>query len=224
MNAAEQIRVQAAQLGHSVANLSAVRANQRTGRLIIITGPAAVGKSTLARGLQTHFGRDGQHWLVFELDSFGRGVPREWIAFEKHVGRSAARGFIYGPVASGGLDLTLGIDGRRVLAAFHRAVAATVSSGMDVICEAIVYDDADHRDWLDALGDIEATWVRLDASIDLLEERERADRTRLFQGLARGMSARPKVGTYDVEGDSGVQTVDELVERTLESVVRKQSN
>ena len=183
-----------------------------------------MGKSTLARGLQAYFGRDGQHWLVFELDSFGRGVPRDWIAVGRHVGHSAARGFTYGPVDSGGLDLILGTDGRRVLAAFHRAVAATVSSGMDVICETIVYDADDHRDWLDALGDIEAIWVRLHASIDLLEERERANRTRLFQGLARGMSARPKVGTYDVEGDSGVQTVDELVERTLESLVRKQSN
>ena len=192
--------------------------------MIIVTGPAAAGKSSLVRSLQTRFSREDEHWLIFELDSFGRGVPVDWLAFGKHVGRFAARGFVYGPGETGGIKLTLGPDGRRVLAAFHRAVAATVASGMDVLCESIVYDDADHRDWLEALGEIEATWVRLSASIELLEERERGDRSRLFQGLARGMSARPAVGTYDFEGDSGTQSVDELVERTVESLVRKQPN
>jgi len=199
-----------------------VHDRERTGRLIIVSGPAAAGKSTLVRSLQARFSREGEHWLILELDSFGRGVPPDWIALGKHTGRSADKGFIYGPVASGGLDFTVGADGRRVLAAFHRAVAAVVASGMDVLCESIVYDDADYRDWLVALGETKATWVRLSASIELLEERERGDRSRVFQGLARGMSARPTIGTYDLEGDSGTQSVDELVERTIESLVRKQ--
>ncbi len=194
------------------------------GDVIVISGPAASGKSTLARALQKRFSRDDQLWMLLELDTFGRGVPRDWIALGDRVGRHSARGFTYGSAASGGLDLTLGADGRRVLGAFHRAVAAAAASGVHVICEAIVYDDADWQDWLEALGDLDVIWVRLHASVDVLEQRERADRSRIFQGLARGMSARAAVGAWDVEGDSGIQSVDELVERVAELLVRETSN
>ncbi len=159
-----------------------------------------------------------------ELDAFGRGVPHAWIAFGDRAGRYADQGFVYGPSPTGGLDLTLGPDGRRVLGAFHRAVAAAAASGMNVICEAIVHDEADRQDWADALGGTAAIWVRLTAALEVLEGREQADRSRIFQGLARGMSARSLMGTWDVEGDSGVESVDELVDRVRELVVREQPN
>ena len=45
-------------------------------KLIAITGPAAVGKSTVARALQLEFVRSGDLWLVIDLDSFARGLPQ----------------------------------------------------------------------------------------------------------------------------------------------------
>src|SRR5262245_10686656 len=48
--------------------------------LIAITGPAAAGKSTVARAVQAELARSGELWLVLELDLFGRGLARDWVA------------------------------------------------------------------------------------------------------------------------------------------------
>ena len=64
-------------------------------KLIAITGPAAVGKSTVAKRLQAAFAGNDDLWLVMELDAFGRGLPRDWIALGAHAGRNAKRGYAY---------------------------------------------------------------------------------------------------------------------------------
>lgn len=183
------------------------------GKLIVITGPAASGKSTLTRAVQAQFTRRAELCLILELDVFGRGVPRDWVGFDGRLGAQAARGFTYARGADGGVALTLGPDGRRVLTAFHRAVAASARSGIPVVCETIVYDDDDWRDWNEALSGIAACWVRLGAPVAALEARERADRSRVFQGLARGMSARPTVGSYAIEADTSVESADAIAQR-----------
>jgi chloramphenicol 3-O-phosphotransferase len=188
------------------------------GRLIVITGPAAAGKSTLARALQSHFARHDELWLVFELDAFGRGMPRDWIALGKHRGEHAAQGFDYVRSDDRSLELILGSDGRRVLASFHRAVAAAVRSGVNVVCETIVYDDDDWNDWADALRDIRTCWVRLSASLAVIDAREKAERAPLFHGLGRGMSARLANGTFSVEADTGTESTNTVVERVVASL------
>jgi chloramphenicol 3-O phosphotransferase len=183
--------------------------------LIAITGPAAAGKSTVARAVQAELARRGELWIVHELDLFGRGLSREWIAMGSHRGAHADRGFVYARAADGSIALELGPDGRRVLAAFHRSVAAVARSGLGIVCETIVYDDEDWRDWCAALEGVASCWVRLGAPLATLAERERADRTRLLQGLARGMSARPPAGRFDVEADTAAEAPDEIVARIL---------
>jgi chloramphenicol 3-O-phosphotransferase len=184
-------------------------------RLIAITGPAAVGKSTVAREVQAELARRGELWLVLELDHFARGLSHDWIALARHRGAFAERGFVYARASDGSIALSLGPDGRRVLAAFHRSVAAVARSGIGVVCETIVYDDEDWRDWGEALEDVPSCWVKLAAPLAALDERERADRTRVFQGLARGMSARPPVGTFDVEADTAVEPPATIARRIL---------
>jgi chloramphenicol 3-O phosphotransferase len=183
--------------------------------LIAITGPAAVGKSTISRAVQAELARRGELWLVLELDLFGRGLSREWIAMGRHRGAHADRGFVYARAADGSIALELGPDGRRVLAAFHRSVAAAARSGMGVVCETIVYDEEDWGDWTEALAGVPSCWVRLGAPLATLEERERADGTRILKGLARGMSARPPVGRFDVEADTAAESSEAIAERVL---------
>src|SRR6185436_175535 len=108
-----------------------------TGKLIVVTGPAAVGKSTVTKALQKELTRGNELWLAIELDVFARSLPRPWIAWGDYRGRNAAQGFVYARRANGSLELELGADGRRVLSAFHRSVAAVVTSGVGVICESI---------------------------------------------------------------------------------------
>jgi chloramphenicol 3-O phosphotransferase len=189
-------------------------------RLIAITGPAAAGKSTVARAVQAALARRGELWLVLELDLFGRGLSRDWVAMGPHRGAHAERGFVYARAADGSIALELGPDGRRVLAAFHRSVAAAARSGIGVVCETIVYDAEDWRDWCDALEGVASCWVRLGAPLATLEDRERADRTRVFQGLARGMSARPQVGRFDVEADTASERPEAIAELVLAAAGR----
>ena len=183
------------------------------GKLVVITGPAASGKSTIAKGLQSKLSRDGDLWLAMELDVFGRAVPRDWVSMGTHQGRYAERGFAYKSGNDDSVGLVLGSDGRRVLTAFHRTIAAIVKSGINVICEAIVYDDDDWDDWSGTLCGISPCWVKLTAPVAVLEDRERADRTGVFRGLARGMSARKPVGTFDIEADTASEDVSSILRR-----------
>jgi chloramphenicol 3-O-phosphotransferase len=183
------------------------------GRVVGITGPAAAGKSTVAKALQAELVRDGELWLVVELDTFGRSLPREWISLGEREGRHADLGFIYSRGDDGGIELRLGADARRVLHAFHGAVAAMAKSDVNVICETILYDDADWADWLDALGDTRMCWVKLSAPLATLESREKADRNAAFLGLAKGMSARPSVGDFNILADTEAEEIGAIVER-----------
>jgi chloramphenicol 3-O phosphotransferase len=185
------------------------------GKLIVVTGPAAAEKSTIAKGLQAELAANGDLWLLMELDVFGRSLPRSWISFGSHHGVYAQLGFVYERASDDSIELVLGIDGRRVLKAFHRSVAAIAKSGLNVICETILYDDDDWNDWSDSLFGLSACWVKLSAPIDVLEERERVDQTRTFRGLARGMSARKSVGKFTVEADTSSENANAIVRRIV---------
>jgi chloramphenicol 3-O phosphotransferase len=188
--------------------------------MVAITGPAAVGKSSVAKALQAELVRDGDLWLLVELDLFARALSRDWIGVGGRSGRYAERGFTYGRGGDGSIGLVLGPDGRRVLAAFHRSVAAMLRSGVNVICETIIHDETDWRDWLEALADLRCCWVNLSAPLAVLEAREKAERAAVFQGLARGMSARAPVGQFDIEANTGEQDVSAIVRR-LAATLRK---
>lgn len=183
---------------------------------MVVTGPAVVGKSTIVKALQSALTQQGELWLAIELDTFARSLPRRWLSWGEHQGRYARQGFTYARNDDGRVDLTLGNDGRRVLAAFHRSVAAVVTSGVGVICEAIVHDDEDWRDWIAALGGVSAFWIRLTATLEVLEAREMATRSAVSQGLARGMATRQLAGQYDIEIDTGVEGVDVAIPRIVE--------
>jgi chloramphenicol 3-O-phosphotransferase len=188
-----------------------------TGKLIVVTGPAAVGKSTVTKALQKELTRANELWLAIELDVFARSLPRPWIAWGDYRGRNAAQGFVYARRPDGSLQLELGADGRRVLAAFHRSVAAVVGSGVSAICETVVYDEVDWDDWSAALKGIRPCWVRLTAPSSVLEARE-SERAEMARGLGRGMAARPSVGNYDVEADTSTEATESIVARIVESV------
>ena len=149
---------------------------------------------------------------------FARGLPRDWVALGAHRGRQAESGFVYTRTQDASIELGIGVDGRRVLGAFHRSVAAVVRSGIGVICETIVYDQDDWKDWAEALGDIPVFWVKLGAPLAVLEAREAADRTRVLRGLARGMTARASVVRRDFEADSAAESASAIAHRIVASM------
>ncbi len=185
-----------------------------SGRVVAVTGPAAAGKSTIATALQAELTREGSLWLFSGLDAFADSLRRDWASFEGNGGPFAERGFVYERDADDGLTLKLGIDGRRVFRAFHRSVASIAESGVNVVCETVVYDKTDWDDWVETLKPITNYWVRLSAPLAVLESRE-MNRPQAVRGLARGMMAKQPVGDYDLEVDTSIEDVDEIVERVV---------
>ena len=90
------------------------------GKLVLVTGPAAVGKSTVAKALQSELVRSGELWLTVELDTFARALPREWVSLGTHQGQYAGLGFTYARSKDDRMRLRPGSDGRRLFSAFHR--------------------------------------------------------------------------------------------------------
>ncbi len=188
------------------------------GNLVIITGPAAAGKSTIAKALQSELSSSGSLWLLVQMDTFADSLYRDWFTFDTHHAPYAKRGIEYRRDNDGGLQLIIGVDGRRALSAFHRSVAAIVKSGVSVVCETVVCDEEDWHDWSEVLEGIQTNWVQLSAPLAILEAREKADRPQVIQGLARGNLARKPVGQYDLELDTSTETIAVIVERIIDTL------
>jgi chloramphenicol 3-O phosphotransferase len=190
--------------------------------VVIFGGPPASGKSTISRRLQTELSRAGELWVVLNFDLFALSMPRAWFSAGKHQGQFAEKGYSFRQTDNG-TTRSSGVDARRLHAAFHRSVAAVAHSGLNVICETTVLDEADHADWVAALSGLSVFWIGLHAPLAVLEARERADATRAVQGLARGM-AREDVWApeYDVEIDTSLEELEAVVRR-LAARVKRQS-
>ncbi len=184
----------------------------KSGNLIVITGPAAVGKSLVAKTLQSKLSGNGSLWLLVQIDSFAKSLYRDWFKFDTNHSPYAERGFEFKRDNDGGLRRIIGSDGRLILSAFHRSVAAIVNSGVSVVCETIVCDDDDWRDWSEVLDGIQAFWVKLSAPLTILEARKKAERPPMLHGLAQGNLEEKPVGQYNLELDTSTDTVDTIVE------------
>ena len=189
----------------------------KNGAIVVITGAAATGKSTVAAALQAKLSAQGSLWLYSGIDSFAQSLRRDWASFEGRGGPFAERGFVYSRGKDGALSLTLGADGRRVMNAFHKSIAAIARSGINVVCEAVIYDAEDWGDWVETLEPFSTCWVKLSAPLAVLEDREK-DRPQEVRGLARGMMSTQGVGRFDVECDTSIDTLEEVVGKILESM------
>ena len=65
------------------------------GSVVVLTGPPASGKSTLARALQGKLSALGSPWLYNGVDAFADSLRRDWSSFEGNGGQFAERGFTY---------------------------------------------------------------------------------------------------------------------------------
>jgi len=186
------------------------------GKVVAITGPAACGKSTISKALQSRLSSQGSLWILVEVDGFASSLMKDWFSFDLQTAPYGDRGFTYTRGNDQGLQLAVGLEGRKVLNAFHRSVAAIARSGVDVVCETVICDDDDWADWLEVLQGIPQLWVELNAPLSVLETRE-IDRPKEIRGLARGMKTRGAVGQYDISADTSIETPEEIVDRILTS-------
>ena len=144
------------------------------GRLLILNGASSTGKTTLASGFRDTRAAAGEFWLLMGIDDYVSKLPLSWwdAGLPGGPGAHAKDGLRF-ETTGGGLQLVVGDTCRRLLRAYHRAVAAAVRSGLDVVVDEVVFDDDLRRDWCDVLDGLEPVWVAVRCAPEVAQERER---------------------------------------------------
>jgi chloramphenicol 3-O phosphotransferase len=186
--------------------------------VVVLNGGSSAGKSTLARAVQRVFADAGEPWIIFGWDDFVPRMPDRWHGGPSGIGDRAMEGVSYRVVRDEPLEalLDLGDAGRRVLAGYHRAVAALARAGNNVLVEEVIITAPEWDDWQQALAGLDTRWiaVRCDVEIAVGREHARGDR---YRGLARGTAAVVHLSpTYDME----IDTTNCSVERAALDIAR----
>ena len=189
-----------------------------TGRVLVLNGSSSAGKSSLARALQAELERRGEPWVVFGWDDFVPRLPARWHGGPEVVHDLADDGIRYRLVGDDEAILVAGPVARRVLAAYHRAVAAMAGAGVDVIVDEVLITAEEWDDWQEALAGLPVRWVGVRCPPEVVAERERLRGDRVL-GLARGTAERVHLhATYDLEVDTSTATPGELASRLIHQI------
>lgn len=164
-----------------------------TARVVLLNGPGSAGKTSIARALQAIAATP---FLNVAMDSFLEMLPPG--LWDHPDGWRLLRHLEDGHPS---IELVEGPVGRRLMLGTRRAVAALALAGNDLILDEILLDDA-ADDYRALLADCQVHWVKVDAPLAVIEQRERLRGDRDL-GLGRWQQPRVHRGvTYDLEIDS----------------------
>jgi chloramphenicol 3-O phosphotransferase len=186
----------------------------RNGRVIVLNGTTSAGKSTLAKTLQRKLASAGELWLVIALDDFFARVPADWFQIGEHVGAHKEAGMVF-EMVDGVIERRVGPVGRTILAAYRAAVSAMARAGLNVIVDEVLLSAEDWEGWRAELAGIDATWVAVDAALDLIVERERDRGDRVLGMAAAQFDVVHRFAIYDVRVDTGMLTAEEAADAIL---------
>ncbi|GIE28195.1 hypothetical protein Ait01nite_012400 [Actinoplanes italicus] len=168
--------------------------------VVFLNGASCAGKTTLGRALQD---LTAQPYLLLGLDTCFAMVPDRWAGGPR--GELRHLGFAYDRLSDDGghamLRITYGSDGLRMMAGFHRAVAALLTAGNPVIVDEMLLGADVRDDWLTVLRPWRPLLVGVFCDDDELARREHARGNR--PGLARWSARHAHHGmSYDVSIDT----------------------
>jgi chloramphenicol 3-O-phosphotransferase len=161
---------------------------------VVINGPSAAGKSTLAAAIQDHF---EVPLLRFGVDELYRMVPDQWAGGVRNA-RHADRGFTYQTVPDrpGVRRINNGVDAIAMLYAMNSAIAGILVSGMGVVVDGQAFEPQVNSDLEKRLRDLQAEGLAQVAMIELVASDEQlAERQRQHAhpvGLSLYHSSLPK--------------------------------
>lgn len=165
----------------------------------MLAGVSSVGKTSTAEHLQRAL---GEPWLHVGLDQFFSMFPYEW----RDHPRGPGPGFWVERSVDGDgghrARIRHGEAGDRLLVGMRAAVGALLAAGNDVILDEMPIDDTIVPTWRRELRASRAWWVRLTASLPVLEERERGRTRGQVLGNARGHLDVEVGGDWDLEVDT----------------------
>lgn len=167
------------------------------GTVIILNGTSGVGKSTIQKKLQELFEKP---YLKIGIDNLFVGVlPEKYLnGTAAHPEEIWTTKTTRTPDGKPIFALTFEPDGRKMIAGMHRTIAAYAHTGNNVVVDYILYDSSWLPELLTALKGIRVYFVGIQASLDVIEQREK-DRATSPQGHARSIYDTVHTGcTYDL--------------------------
>ena len=182
------------------------------GKLVMLNGVSSAGKTTLALAFRDARAAVGEFWFVAGIDDVLSKLPAEWLdlGLAGGAGVHANDGlrFETGP---NGVSLRVGPVCRQLFEVYHRTVATAVRSGLNVIVDDVVVDEATRDDWLNVLNDLGPTWVAIRCAVEITDHRERVRGDRPL-GMARVQQAGIHRGLpYAFSIDTGTLTPGEAL-------------
>jgi len=178
-----------------------------TEKIILLNGVGSVGKSSIARALQTI---TAEPFLHVQMDTFIDMLP---LALQDHVD-----GFSYETALDGdkpSVVIKSGPVGARALRGMRHAIAAMAKQGNNLIVDDVLCD-GEMPEYLELLSALDLHLVGVFAPLEVLETRE-SQRTDRLRGLARWQYGRVHEGIrYDLEVDTSVLTPLECARRIQE--------
>lgn len=174
---------------------------------VVINGPSAVGKSTLAAAIQDHA---REPLLRFGVDELYRMVPGQWSGGVANA-RYADRGFTYQEVPSmpGVRRINNGVDAVAMLHAMNSAIVGILGSGVGVIVDGQAFEPSVNADLENRLRDLQARELARVAIVELaVADEPLADRQRRHAhpvGLSLHQNRLPK---QNAKPDLVVETTD----------------
>lgn len=186
---------------------------------VVINGPSAVGKSTLASAIQNHA---SVPLLRFGVDELYRMVPDQWAGGVRGA-RFAERGFTYREVDAipGARRIVNGTDAVAMLLAMNAAIVAMLVAGVGVVVDGQAFEPAVNDDLEQQLRDLEARGLVHVAIIELVAEADslvsRQKRHGHPSGLSLDQNTLPKqASSADFVLDTSDLEPDEVAARVLQ--------
>jgi chloramphenicol 3-O phosphotransferase len=198
-----------------------VTRNKQYGRVIILNGPSAVGKSSIIRAFQA---KRSELWLGIGIDNFFVGVlPPKFYLEDAPEHREVMYGVATEDEQGKLFTLHIGKQGQKVIKGMHQAIAAYARAGNNVIVDYIMYDSAWHDDLMSALSGVSVMSIGVTADLSVIKERERV-RATSPQGHARSVYESTHQGwNYDLMINTDEMTPDQSAEYIIEYIKSKKN-
>jgi chloramphenicol 3-O phosphotransferase len=183
--------------------------------VILLVGPSCAGKSTLAKAVQAV---GDEPWLVQSLDGLFAATPEAWGSSGEHALDGFRYDWLEGQVEGGAAvrRVACGPVGRRLLAGFHRAVAACAAAGVQVVVDDMLLDADVLADWAEALAATPTLLVKVMAPKAELLRREAARTLHPTPGLVAGHFDLHHGLVADVEIDTSAASPPEAARQILD--------
>jgi len=177
--------------------------------VIVLNGVGSVGKTSTARALQEISERPLLH---VSMDGFIGMMPARMFGHPD--------GLVFAAKEENGNPLVQVSSGpvmKRAMSGMRHAIAAMAAQGNDLIVDDVMFDAREAQEYRELLAGFDLRMVGLFASLEVLEQRERARGDREI-GLARWQYKRVHQGmVYDLEIDTDAVTVMQSAEMIRES-------